>query len=362
MPIYQLKDLGWNTFFESYFEHFSQRGFQAGRIAVEHKNQYLLFSEQGELKGEVAGKLLYTANAEDLPKVGDWVVLTVFEEEQKAIIHEVLPRQTKISRKVAGEKTREQVIASNIDRVFIVQSLDQNFNLNRLERYLVMVYESGAQPVIILNKADLCNDLAGKEAEVAQVAIEVPILIISVTGNRGLDQIRKFLSPGETIAVVGSSGVGKSSLINALLSEEKQEVKSISTANTKGRHTTVHRELIFLKEGGVLVDTPGMRELQLWESEAGSQEMFSGIEALAGNCHYSNCSHTQEPGCAVLEALQQGKISSQHYRNYLKLEKEQAYLKSREGEQHKYQYRNKEKKLHQEYQRIQKYNRRLKDK
>ncbi|MDP4086545.1 MAG: ribosome small subunit-dependent GTPase A [Bacillota bacterium] len=328
-----LKTLGWNQFFEEEFLKYKEQGLEVGRIALEHKQMYRVFSEQGELLAEVSGKMRFQAlEREDFPAVGDWVVIQSRAEEQKATIHAILPRKSKFSRKAAGLTTEEQIVATNIDTIFLVNALNSDFNLRRIERYILSAWESGANPVIILSKADLCENINQKIEEVESVAFGVPILPISAEKKVGLNLLTPFLKEGKTIALLGSSGVGKSTLTNALIGHQKQEVKEIREGDDRGRHTTTHRELIVLEQGGILIDTPGMRELQLWDADEGLSQSFSDIESLAENCKFRDCSHKMEPGCAVQNAIFEGILDLNRYNSYVKLQKELAYLQRKENQ------------------------------
>lgn len=318
-----LKALGWTDSLDREFAPFRVKGLTPGRVAVEWKGQYRLLTGQGEFPAEVMGKLLYrAASPADLPKVGDWVAAAIRPNDTLALIHEVLPRRTKLSRKVAGKRTEEQIIAANIDRVFVVQGLDDNFNLRRLERYLVMIYEGEMQPVVVLNKADLCEDSGMRVDLVKEIAKETPVVLTSAVTNDGIEMLKGFLKEGLTFAFVGSSGVGKSSLINKVFGKEVMKVGEVREADSKGRHTTTQRQLFLLPEGGLLIDTPGMRELQLWGTEEGLAAEFDDIHLRAADCRFKNCTHVQENGCAVRAAVEQGALPEERYRNYLKLQKE----------------------------------------
>jgi ribosome biogenesis GTPase len=342
------EDLGWNSFFEKAFEPYLNEGYQVGRVSLEHKHMYRVQTEVGEALAEVSGKMRHIAlRREDYPAVGDWVVLSIREEEQRATIHAVLPRKSKFSRKVAGQVTEEQIVATNIDTVFLFTALNLDFNVRRIERYLVLAWESGANPVIVLSKADLCEDPEALAAEVAAVAVGVPIHIISSAENRGLDELAAYISPGQTVALLGSSGVGKSTLVNRIYGKDILETGDIRSGDDKGKHTTTHRELITLPGGGILIDTPGMRELQLWDASEGLSTSFQDIEELAERCFFQDCKHENEPKCAVKEALDEGTLPVERFQSYVKLQKELAYLARKEDKGLQAAEKAKWKKIHQ---------------
>lgn len=329
MNFINLQPLGWNETFTELFAPFANNEeYTVARVALEHKHLYRVYSEQGDLLASVTGKMRHAAfGREDYPAVGDWVVITARPEEGKATIHAILPRFSKFSRKVAGTTTEEQIVAANVNTVFLVMALNNDFNVRRLERYLVAAWESGANPVVVLTKKDLCDDVEEKVAEVENVAFGVPIYAVSSELNQGLEQLSPYLGEGKTVALLGSSGVGKSTLVNRLCGEERMVTHSVREGDDRGKHTTTYRELVRLPQGGVLIDTPGMRELQLWESDESSLTgSFSDVEALAETCFYRDCHHRQEPGCAVQQAISDGTLGIERYQSYVKLQRELAYL------------------------------------
>lgn len=326
---YKLADLGWKKEDDAIVRSYLEQGYLLGRVALEHKHIYRIYTERGELLAEVAGKMRFEASGiEDYPAVGDWVICKA-REEGKAMIHALVPRKTKFSRKVAGYTTEEQIVAANVDLIFLVNALNNDYNLRRIERYLIMAWESGAQPVIILSKADLCQDINEKVAEVESIAFGVPVHVLSAYTEEGLEEVAAYLKKGTTVALLGSSGVGKSTLINRFYGQEIQRVNSVREGDDRGKHTTTHRELILLPEGAMIIDTPGMRELHLWESEEGFSESFQDIEKLAESCYFSDCQHGQEPQCAVNQALEDGTLTRERYANYLKMQRELRYIEKK---------------------------------
>ena len=328
-----LSDIGWNAFFKGSFQPYISMGFEPGRIAIENRDNYLVLSEYGELTGQVTGKLLYTSESvASLPKVGDWVALSVFPDDSRAMIHEVLPRQSIFSRKMPERKTEEQIIAANLDSIFVVQSLDDDFSPNRLERYLVMIREQNITPWVILNKCDLVDHPEKYTQQLAAILPDIPFISLSAASGEGFDDLRAYLEDGKTFAFVGSSGVGKSTIINRLAGEELFRTKETRKADSKGRHTTTRRELVVIPGCGLLIDTPGMREFQLWAGDSGMDDIFSDIFSYAENCKFNDCTHVHETECAVLEALENAEISESHYENFMKLQRELAYLESKRNQ------------------------------
>ena len=316
-----LEALGWSAHFEEAFAPYEGDGFVPARVAVQHRGAYVVCAEAGELAAEPSGRLRHESAPGGLPVAGDWVVIRLHEDGSGAIIHAVLPRRTSISRKAAFLATEEQVLGANIDVVFLVSGLDGDLNVRRLERYLSTVWNSGAEPVVVLSKVDLCDDLETALAAVAGVAIGVPVHVVSALTGEGVDELHHYLSGNRTVALLGSSGVGKSTLINRLRGEDVQAVGDVRR-DGRGRHTTTTRELIALPGGGLLLDSPGMRELQLWDANEGLGTTFDDVESLAAECRFNDCSHDGEPGCAIQSALVDGSLERERYASYTKLQRE----------------------------------------
>jgi ribosome biogenesis GTPase / thiamine phosphate phosphatase len=342
-----LAELGWNESFAQAFAPFAAEGCRPGRVTLELKGYFEVTGEFGAKLGSCSGKFINTAASQAaFPAIGDWVAVTPQDgEEARVHIHAILPRRTKFSRQAAGEEI-EQVVAANVDTVFLVSALDGNYHLHRLERYLAAAWASGAQPVILLNKADLVDDdSAALRAEIATVAPAVPVFLVSAQTRRGLKALAPYLTPGSTIALLGSSGVGKSTLINRLVGEKLQPTQEVRDADGKGRHTTTQRELLVTPGGVIVIDTPGMREIQPWDAGAGVDAAFGDVAALAGQCRFGDCSHTVEPGCAVQAALADGSLDPARWQSYLRLGRATAHAVRRVDRSAQQQHKSHHKKL-----------------
>ncbi len=330
----RLADLGWDEAFAGAFEALSPGGdLQPARVVIEFNYLYRVWAEDGEQDATASGRLKHrAARRSEMPAVGDWVALRKRRDQDQGAIVAVLPRRSAFSRKAAGTTTDEQVVAANIDVVFIVMALDADFSIPRLERYLLLAQDSGASPVVLLTKPDVTDAVDARVAEVAAVAPGVPVRVVAPKAGVGLEAVAEFLPHGRTGALLGSSGVGKSTIINRLIGENVQKTRDVREADSKGRHTTTHRELIVLPNGGLIVDTPGMRELQLWEADGAGREAFEDIEGLAAGCHFTDCRHRDEPRCAVKAAAAGGALDARRLESYLKLRDELRTLEDRQGE------------------------------
>jgi ribosome biogenesis GTPase len=316
-----LHRLGWDDGWEAAFAEHRAAGLVPARVAIQHRGAYDLLRDEGELRASAANRLV---REEELPAVGDWVGV----DPETNLIEAVLPRRTTISRKEVWQATREQVLAANVDVAFLVQALPLDFNVRRLERYLAMAWESGAQPVVLLTKTDLVDDVQPFLDDVETVTLgSCPVLAVSALTGAGLDGMLTWFEGNRTAVLLGSSGVGKSTIVNALAGEELLATQEVREDDQRGRHTTSHRELILLPTGGVVLDTPGIRELQLWDADL--EQTFGDIEELARHCRFSDCAHDQEPGCAVREALANGTLPAERWESYRKLQRELEAVEAR---------------------------------
>ncbi len=326
-----LAELGWNDHFAATFAPHAAAGGVPARVTLQLKGYYEVTGEFGAKLGECTGKFVHDAAAPaDFPAIGDWVAVTPQPgDDTRANIHAVLPRRTKFSRQAAGEPTVEQVLAANIDTVFLVSALDATYNLPRLERYLAAAWASAAHPVILLNKADLADAADDVRAELAAVAPGVPVFVVSAQTRRGLKALAPHLQPGSTIALLGQSGTGKSTLINRFVGEERQLTQEVREADRKGRHTTTLRELLVAPSGVIIIDTPGLREIQPWDATAVVAAAFGDVAALATRCRFRDCSHTVEPGCAVQAALADGTLAPARWQSYQRMQRAVAHEEGR---------------------------------
>jgi ribosome biogenesis GTPase len=320
---------GWNDFFAQAFAELGEPDLEPARVVLAAGGSYRLARAAGESAGTLSGRFRHRAvGGEDYPTVGDWVGI----DPAGLRIERLLPRRTKLSRKVAGRKSSEQVVAANIDVVFAAMGLDSDFNPRRLERFLATMWESGAVPVVLLTKLDLCSDAAAMEREIEDVAAGVEVIVSSALDGRGIENLRSRLRPGETSVLVGSSGVGKSTIINRLLGKDAQKTREVRAGDSRGRHATSHRELFLLPGGSLLVDNPGVREIQLFGSEESLERAFEDVAAHAAECRFSDCSHRNEPGCAVLAAHAEGSLSEERLDSFRSLQRELRYLHVRQDE------------------------------
>lgn len=323
-----LEKIGFSKWTQEAISPESLEQFDIARVIAVHKDSYAITNGVVDVFGELVGRILFSATSSiDYPAVGDWVLVTYYDENTFAIIHEVLPRKSLLKRKTPGKKVDFQLIAANVDVAFIVQSLNENFNLRRLERYLVMINESNIKPIVLLSKSDLLadEDIAKRVDEILKVMPQLQVVQFSNENESGQDGVREIMQSGLTYCLLGSSGVGKTTLINNLIGESIYKTKSVSRKENKGRHATTNRQLIRLDSGAMIIDTPGMRELGNFSIDTGLDETFSEISILAEKCHFSDCTHSGEKGCAVFDAVERGQLSAERYQNFLKMTKESAY-------------------------------------
>jgi ribosome biogenesis GTPase len=324
-----LAALGWTSELATAHGPHAGQGREPARVVAEDRGSYHVATPRGEMRAAVSGRFRFEAdqNPSAFPAVGDWVAVESGMTGE-TIIHALLPRRSSLVRQAAGRRTEAQVVGANLDVVFVVASLNADLNLRRLERYVAAAWESGAEPVVLLSKADLADDVEATLVSVAGVAAGARVVVLSSFDGRGLDEVRALIGPGRTAAFVGSSGVGKSTLLNRLAGEERALVQTIRDDDARGRHTTTRRQLHLLPDGGLVLDTPGMRELALWDSE-GLGEAFTDIDAIVSRCRFSNCSHNGEPGCAIGAALADGSLAADRHASWRKLERETAHHERR---------------------------------
>jgi ribosome biogenesis GTPase len=321
-----IEQYGWSDALQLAFEPHARAGHRPGRIIIQQREAHLVVTDGGNLSARLSGRLRHEAREAGHPVAGDWVALSAKAGEGAATIHAILPRRTAFVRRAADSVQTLQVIAANIDVVFVVTSMNADLNPRRLERFLAAAWQSGARPVVVLTKADLCEQPEDQAAEIATLAAGCPVLVVSAREGLGLGGLKDHISPGETCVLIGSSGVGKSTLVNALLGEERMATQDIRAADARGRHTTSHRQLVLLPGGGLILDTPGIREVGLIDADEGLSTVFDDIEQLARNCRFRDCGHSSEPGCAVRAALDEGLLDAGRWAHFQKLSRELAAL------------------------------------
>ena len=315
---------GWDARLSALFQPHSG-SHQPGRVLSEHRGGYLVAIEGSEVDAAVSGRYRHEAStSEDFPAVGDWVALEIGEAARSAVIQALIPRKTRFLRPARGDTGGAQVVAANVDVVLLVAGLDHDFNLRRIERYVALAWSSGAEPVIVLNKSDVCDDVAGRVADATAVAPGVPVRVLSAIDGTGLESLAPLLEPGMTVALIGSSGVGKSTIVNALLGFDRQATGAVRADDQRGRHTTTMRELVVTPSGALLIDSPGMRSVGMWDIDEGLAEAFADVEEFASQCRFSDCAHRTEPGCAVQAAISSGKLPEARLLSQQKLEREWA--------------------------------------
>lgn len=322
--------LGWNERFDQHYLQFANEGMTAARVSRQDRDSYVIYAGGRALRAAVTGAFRQRAQRRgDFPVVGDWIAVRPLQTEPRATIHAVLPRMTAISRKAAGRGVDEQPIAANVDLVLICCGADRDFNLRRVERYLALAYASGASPAILLTKIDLADDAQRKREALEEIALGAPVINIGAPEGVGVEEARRMIAVGRTAVLLGSSGVGKSTLINALLVRDEMRIGHVRAHDGRGRHTTTHRQMLRVPGGGLIIDTPGMRELQLSADSADVAAAFDEIGALAAKCRFRDCTHRQEPGCAVLDAVQRGELDVSRLEGYHKQNAELKYLERR---------------------------------
>ena len=320
-----ITEYGWSASLQSAFAQHSAAGYSPGRVVAQHRDGYLVQTDAGERRGKASRRLSNEAPDAGYPVVGDWVAMSLDGADGASTIHAVLPRRTEISRRAADSARTRQVLAANVDVAFVVTSMNGDLNIRRIERFLVVAWQSGARPVVVLTKADLCADPQDQAAQIAN-AVGCPVLVVSARRGEGLDSLLTQVRSGETCVLIGSSGVGKSTLVNAFLGEERMATQAIRESDDEGRHTTSHRQLVLLSGGVMILDTPGIREVGLVEADEGLSTTFDDVEQLIQNCRFTNCRHTGEPGCAVGDALRSGDLDRGRWESFQKLRLESAVV------------------------------------
>ena len=325
-----MKNIGYTSELENYRKVNKLETFDVGRVVSEHKERYIVRNKEREYEAEIVGNFRYSAKSRaDFPAVGDWVAISAYMDD-KVLIHSVFPRKTLLERKATGKQGETQIIAANVDYAFVVQALDRDFSINRIERYITICYDAAVEPIVVLSKIDLVSSL---ELENLVNAIrlrikDVQLLTLNNLSLQGMEQLRALIKQGKTYCLLGSSGVGKSTLINNLLGETRMKTDSVSATTNRGKHVTTHRQLHVLESGGIVIDNPGMREVGIKDSLIGLEVAFDNITELANGCRYKNCTHTLESGCAVIQALEDGNLNKESYKNYLRMEKERKHYES----------------------------------
>jgi ribosome biogenesis GTPase / thiamine phosphate phosphatase len=322
-----IEQLGWNAHCTQQFAAYANSGLTPARVSAQHRELYRVFAAEGELVANISGRMRQFAEDGELPAVGDWVGVVAQSNEKRATIHRVVERRTKLARRAPGRGIGEQVLAANVDTLFIVTALDHDFSVPRIERYITMALEGGVEPVVVLSKADACADVSDRVNTVRQSCVNVPVHAISAIAGTGINAIESHLCAGNTVAMLGSSGAGKSTLLNALLGRDVQATAPVRAEDSKGRHTTTHRQLFVLAGGALLLDTPGLREVQLWGSHDSLCGSFAEIAELAAGCRFGDCRHQQEPGCAVIAATSSGRLEPARLESFRKQQEELEYLR-----------------------------------
>lgn len=338
--------IGWNEYFEAQIKD-KEVNYVYGRVIVDHGSQWVVMTEVGHVKAQLSGRFRNTSDTKVV--VGDWVALSLMNHNEEGLIHEVLKRKTEFARKIAGNTVEKQVQGANFDTVFIVMALNNDFNVRKLERFVLAAWDTGARPVVVLTKTDLCDSVEDKLLEACEVVPGVEVFAVSALMKDGLAPLDKYLKAETTIALFGASGVGKSTLINTLAGDEVMKVNRVRHGDDRGTHTTTHREMIFIGDGIGLIDTPGMRELGIWDDGSGVDQTFSEIRDLAGQCQFKDCQHDKEPGCAIKEALASGDLDKERYESYLKLKKEARFIERKSKQKLRLEEQNKWKKINQDY-------------